>query len=543
VNTVSPKTFFFLTATDSLSGVKTILYSIDGAPWQFYTGSFSLNELQAGQHTISYKAIDNALNEEQASLLTVRLVVLDVKKDSSSEMAVLIGAWRHREHKRDEDHGDSRRNYTDAGRDHDAPVNKKDEKHHEDDQGDEQDKVCGKHAKDRLEAVLSSAGITYYAAEDDDDFKAALRSNRYSVYVLLACEEDSADGHELENELREAVNSGEGLIVIKPRHGEDDHLADVLGVRLLGQTTEKELTVNLLDSPISNEGALENVGRGVRAHLTSPAAQSFGSLLDKRELYPAIIFNQYEKGRTLLFTFDLLSAPDQARAAALLLNGLNFVRPLKKPFEAPGNRPVRIIAANSAEPVDIQVKETIPPDTTADSLVPLAPVIDNTMTWLAALPAHGQTSFAYRLDMQGTDDAYATMTEVRYNNLGEYRLYGTYSLTLNSGASSAELLTEITDVLNTLVPIQRNDAQRIAEAWKKLKGVNQEALTRKEIDRNIDKILEAIHEVRKLSFPTVELRAKLDELLRCWEQTWYSAKVSERKHTGLEGGDNGEQHN
>ncbi|PKL15191.1 MAG: hypothetical protein CVV50_00915 [Spirochaetae bacterium HGW-Spirochaetae-6] len=60
---------FVLSAFDSLSGVKSIEYSLDGGPFLPYQNSFKLNaSLKAGLHHFNYKATDNVGNVSKSHL-------------------------------------------------------------------------------------------------------------------------------------------------------------------------------------------------------------------------------------------------------------------------------------------------------------------------------------------------------------------------------------------------------------------------------------------------------------------------------------------
>ena len=143
----------------------------------------------------------------------------------------------------------------------------------------------------------------------------------------------------------------------------------------------------LLDSPISGPGTLETSGKGVRTLITAATAQSYGVMTDKNKTWPAIVFNQYGRGRSILYAFDLLFAPDHTQAAALLITGLNHVRPLERQPLALAGLPVRIRVTNASEPVDIKVIETIPSNTTAAWINPVTELLDNTLIWFTSLGA------------------------------------------------------------------------------------------------------------------------------------------------------------
>ncbi|MCX4472671.1 DUF1080 domain-containing protein [Micromonospora sp. NBC_01655] len=62
-----------ITATDTESGVATIEYSLDSQPFTAYSGAFAVN--RPGQHTVSYRATDNAGNTSTAGSVTFTVVM------------------------------------------------------------------------------------------------------------------------------------------------------------------------------------------------------------------------------------------------------------------------------------------------------------------------------------------------------------------------------------------------------------------------------------------------------------------------------------
>ncbi len=475
VNTVSPSTYFTLTSTDNLSGVQAIRYSIDSGPWQTYTGSFFLAGMTAGQHTISYKAIDNVLNEESPKSITVRLIVINVDKKVSLDPVILAWVWN--------DNSDAAQKQADAA---------------------------------ALNTLLSQLGMTYHIATGSDDFTAALRSGRYTTYILVDVKEPL-----IGEEIREAVQYGNGLIFIKTRPDADPFSDDLFGMTFTGKTASDDLLVNIIDSPIGNTGTIQSKGKTVVGTVTSTTAQTFGTVTDKNAVDPAIVFNQYGRGRTITYTFELLSSPDQAQASALLVNSVNYVRPLEHYLRALDSAPVRIKLSNSTEPVDIKATETIPDGTTVDTIIPQAVQKNNTFTWLKSLGANEKATFGYYLNLPDLSGDYTTKTELSYGNSGIYGPYGEYNLTLTIQNSSNGLLQSIlTDLKNITMP-NGADAERIANAINDLSRVVNDASSKKEAEENIRNIVKATDEVRKLSLDTTALRLKLDELLKIWEKKWF----------------------
>ncbi len=538
INTVSPSTFFTLSAADTLSGVRSIAYRVNNGEWQGYTGSFSLADRGAGQYTIAYKAMDNVLNHETEKTVTIRLIVIDVSKKISADPVVLIGAWRHD----CEGHDEYEKKDHDSEKSIDKKLRGDNGNRHETD-GEDDDNTHMQGALDKLTGILTTAGITHYVPTDEEDFVAAFRSGRFNTYILLDEKEDHLE--DMEKEIREAVHYGQGLIYLKTRPDQDPKFDDLLGVKFYGRTTSQNVTITLLDSPISNEGVLENADKAVITAITTTTAQTYANMIDKHRTHPAIVYNQYGRGRTLLYAFDLLSLCDHARAAALLINSINQVRPGEQTSGALANLPIRIKLDNSTEPVDLRIKEYLPDSTTADSVTPASLVVDGTITWEKSLEAGEKGLFGYYLNVPDLAGSYRTRTEILYSNLGEYRPYGSYSLTLTVPIAGVDQLKSTIAGLDALhaglqdtAPDHHDrksedrDVGHIVQAIRELSNIDAPASDRKTAGRNIERISKAIEEIRKLTLDTTEIRLRLDELLRIWETRWYLMGLppKEEKH-------------
>jgi len=526
-NTVSPDTRFYLNSTDNISGVRVTQYRIDQGEWLDYLTGFTLSG--AGTHTIGYKAKDNVENEETEVSITVRLIVLEISKNINTEPVVLAAAWllddneeddnEHHDGEGDNEHHDEDCNNEhhdgeDGNEHHDEDSDKEhhngdcDNEHHDDDS----DKTT---ALDNLMAILSSSGITYYIPQSNDDFKETFRSGRYNTYILI----DFAD-NALIDELKEAINYGDGFVYIKTQSDDEHKISELFGVEFNGMSTNKDMEVNLTESEISSASILQSKGKAVKTTITSTTAQNWGYVNDKNETYPVIVYNQYGKGKAILFSFDLLNSEDQSKVSSLIINSINNVVPAEHNTRALANEPININIQNSTEPVDIKITETLPDNTTVDSISPSAAQSNNTIEWTLSLMGSESKKLSYNLNLPDTSGDYKTNTEVSYRNQGNYKLYGNHSLTLTIEHNSSELQSQINTDLNSL-QAEGKDKDHINDAIEELNEINQNASNRKDAENNIEKITEAIEELKKVSINISDVRLKLDELLKIWEKKWY----------------------
>ncbi len=365
----------------------------------------------------------------------------------------------------------------------------------------------------------------------------------YNTYLLLDFNKELLAG-----ELREVINFGDAVILIKTKPGDDTGLEDVFGVKFKGELEEKDPIVQLPDSPISNEGTLDTEGKAVKLALDSESAKIYGYIPDEHGTHPVIVYNEYGRGRAILYAFDLLSAPDQAQAAALLIDGINRVRSAEYHQTALGNAPVKIKVLNSTEQADIKVIEKIPEGGGAGAITPEpSEQTENSITWEKSLSANDTAAFKYELGLPDRSGDFVTKTEVWYDNLGEYRLYGSYELTLSVQHSGGELLQSAISDLETMLSSQNGttdaeddeeedgedddrgddegDAGLIGSAVKQLKKVDADADDLKDAGKNIGRIIKAIGKVLKLSIDSAELRLKLDEMLKVWERKWHGLEA------------------
>ncbi len=353
-------------------------------------------------------------------------------------------------------------------------------------------------------------------AQDMDEFTSALRSGRYNTYILVDVKQPV-----IGQEVREAIHSGDGLIFIKTKPNADPFLDDVFGVTFSGKTTNENLSVDLLSSPISSEGTLQTSGKSVVSTITSTTTQIFGSVLDKKNLYPSVIFNRYEQGKMLLYTFDLLRASDQSLASALLIESLNLVRPAAEIPRALASVPLRITLSNSNESVEVKVTETFPSVATVDTVIPNVTPADNTLTWRKSIAADEKTRFGYYLNLPDLPGNYLTKTEVSYNNNGLFRPYGQYELMLTVINGSDELHDKIISDLRNIKVDKAADNDLVVAVIDRLLLIDVSAANRKQSEDNIRHIIEAIDELRKISTDVSGIRIELDQLLKIWEKKWY----------------------
>jgi PHD/YefM family antitoxin component YafN of YafNO toxin-antitoxin module len=488
VTTVSPKTTFTLVATDNMSGVKGTWYRIDHGQWQLYSEAFTLSGHKAGAHAISFSSSDNAENSETEHFITVRLVLAEVEKDISPEPVVLVGAWE-----------------------------------------DGANKVKNQSAIGTLSQILSSLGISYHIAENADDFKLSLRSERYTMYILVDYKDEKVG-----EEVREAVNYGDSLVYIKTQPTFDPVLNETFGVKFTGKATSDNLPITFLESPIGSAGTMQGSGKPVViGEVVADTARIFGQVDDKHNLYPALIFNEYGAGKVVLYTFDLLGSPDKQKVADLLSNSIALLKPEQHRVRALGSVPVRVVVANSTEPFVLQVTETIPAGTTADTVTPQGTATDTTIAWQQYLEASASVDFGYHLNLPDARGEYTTTAVVSFASGDHFRPYETSNLTVTVEKDSAELLQTVIADLRGIPAAGPSDLALLGDALGRLSQITVNPLDGKEAERSVEAAAAVTALLGGLTKDTSGIRLELDELLKILEKKWYLINSREKNRLSL----------
>jgi hypothetical protein len=293
-------------------------------------------------------------------------------------------------------------------------------------------------------------------------------------------------------------------------------------VKFTGKTTNDNLLIHLLESPLGSGGTLQHSGKPVViGEIRSNTAQIFGQVDDKHNLYPAIAFNEYGRGKVVLFTFDLLGSPDKEKVSGLIGNSLKLLKPELHDVRSLESVPVRINISGSTETIGLLVRETIPAGTAVDTIIPRGTATDTTVTWVQDLGASTEADFSYYLNLPDVKGGYTAATDIMYANHGDYRLYETAQLTVSVQQSSAGLLQTIMACLNNFSVTDSNDLVILNDSLNVLTRVETDPSDGKEAEKGVEAVTIVSRLIGGLSSDVASIRIQLDELLKILERKWY----------------------
>lgn len=335
-----------------------------------------------------------------------------------------------------------------------------------------------------VKAYLDDLGVTHRITIDRDEFRALFRSGAYNVYWV------SGGGNKLKaplaDEVREAVNRGDALVLDGVHDNRNHPLDEVVGIKHIGK-------LNPVDQPIGMTGPLFDVmtlassGRPLRAQLEGGREEArFASTT-----FPAIVSRSFGLGHGLLFSFDLVaslqkSSVDGGQSAAnwksQMAKAFAYAVPvLPASYSAAGYADLRTVVKNLARPVEVEVILAPPAGAVVAATEPAAVLgTDGAATWRFTLPADAVKTLDAQLRLPAASGTYSATTTVNTIRDTGPVLY----TTLTTAMEVAAMLPQANAVLASLRAVILPDSK---DGLARDKAV-------KEIEKALDDLAASRHE-------------------------------------------------
>jgi hypothetical protein len=316
-----------------------------------------------------------------------------------------------------------------------------------------QNNTCVTQRTTAMTAVLNTLGTSHRIVSTAAAFESEMRCGRYNVYWI------SGGANKLSaqatKEVREAVRRGDGLI----EDGEFDdrsHLFEgTAGVIHLVDLPTQNNTAVIEPGSAFDAGNLATLGTAVGFSLTTgQAVARFGT-------DPAIVFNRYGEGASVLHAFSLtamLAAPGgttNPQLRALVQDTLDSTAADPRPLTAGDvTRQVTTVSNRGASAVAIEARATLPAGASVVDAAPAAEIIAATantpaqVVWRAELAAGASIDLKLRISVD-TDATASLQLPVQVSarpatsSSGAYTPQGSVTHTLDvvqgSGLNSAAL--------------------------------------------------------------------------------------------------------
>ena len=376
-------------------------------------------------------------------------------------------------------------------------------------------------AKSVMDALLAQDNISYQDVTNPADFETAVRSGLYNVYLIVENQEPYQNltaGLTLnEDELVEAVNSGNGMVFIKTLPDQLPVLDNAFGATFNGNLKTGSYTFSAYSSLVPAPSSTTIETGGVNTTVTSGKVVA---TLASKDTVPAIITNLYGQGRSVLFTFDAADCTDPL-VQQVLTNSLYYVTPMNNATEVIplSVQPITVEIKNLGKQLGIRLDETIPGE--AQLIQAAGATTTAPLSWLYTLGDYETKDFDYMLRMPSYKATIETDSSVSYLYNGQYNFYKSASLTLNIDRDEMDIINDITASLSGMT-LSSKDANLAANINSTLSNIaSNTANTKDAIDTNISDLTNAIDTLEKItSADTSGTRLDMDKLLVYLQAQW-----------------------
>ena len=243
-----------------------------------------------------------------------------------------------------------------------------------------------------IEQVLKAAGWSYTVVTNAADFQTQFNTGGYEVYVILSEAVNLPDT--LQQQVVQAVNAGQGLLVAGNHDDRNNLLFAALGIHSTGKSLD---ATGLTLAPSGLEAAGGQVGFAIEAQpltVNKDVATTLGSFnLADGTMAPAVFSYNYGSGKGVYMAFDLAleeaAAPANSLFDKLLTDTLAYVHPATLTPYTGRVIPLVLTLQNQGIATPAAAIVTLPPGVTV--IDPNGGVVSgNTIAWTFSL-AVGET--------------------------------------------------------------------------------------------------------------------------------------------------------
>lgn len=308
-----------------------------------------------------------------------------------------------------------------------------------------------------------------------------------------------------------------------------------LGVRYKGRFAAP-LPVVHLETPTDGAGHLPILGTANRvdrkgmARVVAEFRAEGGSDQRSKPIgagTPAIVADEYGRGRTVYFAFDpgrSLTGETAGRIRELLRSALQNVHQAEAPpvFHPGSMVPVRLSLANPGGGVDIRITETFPAgfeiyDPVTGTWWPESP-----WTTEIHLGAGESRDRLYYLQAPSASGTHATETEIRIEQGGESWVVDRMRTEMPVGKGWPEGVEDAIHALNALAPTGKNRSRINKVVGQIERARDRKIRDRQDISMILHDLLVAVHSLISITDVDVApVRLELDQLLRVLASRYY----------------------
>ncbi len=240
------------------------------------------------------------------------------------------------------------------------------------------------------------------------------------------------------------------------------------------------------------------------------------------ENLPAVVVNEYGKGKAVLMTFDIVESAINSNSevyAEILKNAVSYVLPSEEIVEASDILLLEKTTTLMGSDMDIRTTETL------DSHLVYEPLFNldkETLEYIFSLADGDSHSYRYFVRMPDLAGDFFVETSADIKVGGEYTIFDEYEFLLSIPESSSDIFGSVVEWLDTRKEFYSEESDEIDEMLLLLDAISRLPKTSPDdIKKILHDSIQFIDKLKQLSFDTSELRLRLDGYVKSLESRVY----------------------
>ena len=378
--------------------------------------------------------------------------------------------------------------------------------------------------QDLIENALNDMGIIHRMVTGRKDFQRELRNEYYTDYIILGGHHHLEDHYD--EELRERVFSGRGLVASRWKPEEDDEDEGFFDMKISGVLKDREGTVEFTESEV-----FPAMSYGYHGKVLKVKEYDEGDVIawitdrDGR-IYPGALKKEYGMGRVVFYPFNVgITEEEGYETLVEILGGsIGYVhtaiqRDGYHPYEFVG---VELRLESLGGEFIVMVEESYPSGIMLMDGRSGAWIGENPMQREIHLSPGEVESIYYLALMPDAGGEYTLTTGLSLFEGNTWIPYETVELTVEVVRDGEGLMGDIRSTLHGL-DVSDGDRKYLDKAIRHFeKAIEEMYEDRHDVEDMIHDLIKSIDSITKItSADTDELRLMMDRLLGMWEEMWY----------------------
>ncbi|MCK4665775.1 hypothetical protein KAU33_03455, partial [Candidatus Dependentiae bacterium] len=195
---------------------------------------------------------------------------------------------------------------------------------------------------------------------------------------------------------------------------------------------------------------------------------------------PAVVLNDYGKGKAVYLPFDLfynLTEANLAKLSELLKGSIEYVKPQEVQIIPGGIIPLQIRVKSLVVPLTVKVTEEVPGGVEIIQVFQDGDIDNNSIIWQFNLTYDEMKQLHFIVKLPDTVDIYTFITTIDYLVSGLWYNYAQFTKDIELTVTSKDIKQNILEELNNLTPESHQDQNHINNVIKKIEKLDLNSIT------------------------------------------------------------------